>query len=49
MNVFGGFKGQIYPTNPSTDEIAGLKVYKTLNEVPSAIDMAVICIPPKGV
>lgn len=49
MNVFGGFKGQIYPINPSTDEIAGLKVYKSLSEVPSAIDMAVICIPPKGV
>jgi acetyltransferase len=44
--VKGGFKGDIYPVNPRTDEISGLKVYENILKVPSEVDMAVICIPP---
>ncbi|UCH88629.1 MAG: CoA-binding protein [Thermoplasmata archaeon] len=47
--IVGGFKGNIYPINPQLNEISGLKVYKSLREIPSKVDMAVICIPPKGV
>jgi len=48
-NVFGGFKGEIYPINPQADEILGIKAYNSLTAVPKPVDMAVICIPPKGV
>lgn len=43
--VNGGFKGKIYPINPSTDKILGLKCYKSIIEVPSHVDLAVICVP----
>lgn len=44
-----GFKGNIFPINPKETEILGLKAYKSLQDVPGGVDMAVICIPPKGV
>jgi acetyltransferase len=47
--VVGGFKGDIYPINPKTDEISGLKAYDSIVKVPSEVDMAVICIPPAAV
>ncbi|MCK5559745.1 MAG: CoA-binding protein, partial [Thermoplasmata archaeon] len=49
QNVIGGFKGAIYPINPKAGEISGLKSYGSITEVPSPVDMAVICIPPSGV
>ena len=47
--VNGGFKGRIYPVNPTKEEILGLKVYKSVSEVPGTPDLAVIVIPPSGV
>ncbi len=47
--VEGGFKGKIYPINPKGGEILGLKVYKSVLEVPGEIDLAVIIVPAKFV
>ena len=47
--VHGGFKGRIYPLNPTAQEILGLKVYRSVGEVPEIPDLAVIVIPPPGV
>lgn len=44
-----GFKGKIYPVNPSGGEILGLPVYATLDEVPEPVDLAMIIIPPQTV
>ena len=38
-------KGEIYPINPKTSEILGIPAYKSVEDVPGAIDMAVIVIP----
>ena len=32
--INGGYKGKIYPINPSADEIMGLKAYKSVKDVP---------------
>lgn len=48
-SVVGGFKGKIYPINPKESEISGLKVYKSMMEIPEKVDAAVICIPPQFV
>src|SRR5436190_2837568 len=45
--INGGYKGQIYPINPSADEIMGLKAYKSVKDVPGNIDVAVFAIPAK--
>lgn len=43
------FKGKIFPINPKSDKIHGLKCYKSLLDVPQDIDLAVIVIPGKYV
>ena len=40
-----GFKGAIYPINPSKGEILGLPTYPSVSAVPAAIDLAVITTP----
>jgi acetyl coenzyme A synthetase (ADP forming)-like protein len=47
--INGGYKGKIYPINPSADEIMGLKAYKSVKDVPGTIDVAVFAIPAKFV
>lgn len=44
-----GYKGGIYPINPKTDSIMGLKCYPDIKSLPDGVDMAVIIIPAKGV
>jgi acyl-CoA synthetase (NDP forming) len=39
------FAGDIYPVNPKRDELLGLKVYKSVQELPQGIDCAVLAIP----
>lgn len=43
--IVGGFEGKIYPINPKSDEILGIKAYKTVTDVPGEIDLAVITVP----
>jgi acyl-CoA synthetase (NDP forming) len=40
-----GFKGKIFPINPSQGNICGLKVYPTLTSVPERVDLVVSLIP----
>lgn len=43
--IEAGFKGEIYPVNHNGGEICGLKAYKSVSELESEIDFAVIVIP----
>jgi len=40
-----GYRGDIYPVNPNSKEIAGLKTYPTIADLPFGIDLAVITLP----
>jgi acyl-CoA synthetase (NDP forming) len=40
-----GFKGEIYPINPTRDFTQGVKTYATIDSLPEAADVAVICVP----
>ncbi|WP_243689539.1 CoA-binding protein [Geotalea toluenoxydans] len=44
-----GYKGEIYPLNPSAPEVCGIKAYKTLEEIPGQVDLAHVIIPSKFV
>jgi acyl-CoA synthetase (NDP forming) len=44
-----GFAGKIYPVNPSYQEVLGLKVYPSINEIPEKIDLALIMINRRSV
>ncbi len=45
----GGFEGKIYPINPAGGEILGYPVYETLSKVTQKAELAVICLPQRGV
>ena len=47
--IDGGYKGKIYPINPKAEEILGLKCYRSVQEIPDQVDVAVIVIPAKNV
>ena len=47
--INGGYRGKIYPINPSADEIMGLKAYRSVRDIPGAVDVAVFAIPAKFV
>jgi acetate---CoA ligase (ADP-forming) len=38
----GGYEGAIYPVNPGYDEIAGLRCFPSIGEVPEAVDLAIL-------
>jgi acyl-CoA synthetase (NDP forming) len=38
----GGFDGAIYPVNPGYDEVAGLRCYPSILEVPEPVDLAIL-------
>src|SRR5215813_6350913 len=40
-----GFQGPVYPINPSASVIEGVPAYKSVEDVPDAVDLAIIVIP----
>lgn len=42
-----GFARPIYPINPKAPEILGLTAYPSLDAVPGAIDLALVCTPAR--
>ncbi len=44
-----GYGGKIYPVNPEGGEINGLPVYRSLQEIPGEVDLAIITIPAPAV
>jgi len=47
--IEGGYKGKIFPVNPSADEILGQKAYPKVTDIPGEVDAAVFCVPAKFV
>ena len=42
-----GYEGEVYPVNPSHEEINGQRVYPSLAEVPDGVDLAVCLVPSR--
>ena len=40
-----GYRGEVYPVNPKGGEILGKKVFPTVSEIPSTVDLAIIATP----
>lgn len=47
--IDGGFRGEIYPINPRSYEILGIRCYSELLAVPEDIDLVVVIVPAKFV
>jgi acetyltransferase len=44
--LHGGYTGKCYPVNPGGGEIMGQRVYPSILDVPDAVDLVFILIPP---
>lgn len=42
-----GYKGDIFPVNPTSDEIQGLKAYPSVLDIPVEVDTAILTVPAK--
>jgi acetyl coenzyme A synthetase (ADP forming)-like protein len=47
--INGGYKGDIFPINPKSDEVLGKKAYKSITDVEGDVDVAVFTVPAKFV
>ncbi|HZT65771.1 MAG TPA: GNAT family N-acetyltransferase [Acidimicrobiales bacterium] len=45
----GQFTGAVYAVNPEADEVAGIKAYRSVLELPEPVDVAVIVVPARAV
>ncbi|MFQ5969594.1 MAG: acetate--CoA ligase family protein [Nitrososphaerales archaeon] len=45
----GHFTGTVYPVNPSGNEVLGLKCYKSILDISTPVDLAVIITPSKTI
>ena len=43
--VAGGFTGRVVAVHPRADELAGVPTYASLRDVPSGLDLVVVCVP----
>jgi acetyl coenzyme A synthetase (ADP forming)-like protein len=44
-----GFRGTVYAVNPKASEIRGVRAYPSVRELPDAVDLAVVAVPPEAV
>ncbi len=42
-----GYDGEVYPVNPKGGEALGKKLYRSVEEIPEPVDLAVIVVPAK--
>lgn len=47
--VASGFTGVVYPVNASGEPIQAVRSYRSVSEVPEAVDLAVLAVPAAGV
>lgn len=45
----GGFAGVVYPVNPSTGAVAGVRAYPTVAAIPEKVVLAIIVVPAASV
>jgi acetate---CoA ligase (ADP-forming) len=44
----GGYKGTLYPVNPTARSILSVRCYSTVLDIPDPVDLAMIILPPKA-
>lgn len=44
-----GYQGAVYPINPKTEELMGLRCYPSVLDVPGPVDLAVVVLPSGSV
>ncbi|MFN0056376.1 MAG: acetate--CoA ligase family protein [Planctomycetales bacterium] len=48
-NLLATFRGPVYPINPKTPEIASVRTWNSILDVPGPVDLAFVAVPAAGV
>lgn len=43
----GDYQGTLYPVNPRARYVRSVRAYPSISELPEAVDLAIIVLPPK--
>jgi acetyl coenzyme A synthetase (ADP forming)-like protein len=47
--VDGDFQGAVFPVNRTGEPVAGVRAYRSIDDIPDPVDLAVICVPGRRV
>lgn len=47
--VVGGYSGRVYVVNPAADAVAGMPAYTSVQQIPDAVDLAIVAVPAEAV
>ncbi len=47
--VLGDYTGAVYPVNPQSEAVSGLPAYRSVQDVPGEVDLAVVAVPAEAV
>ena len=47
--VTSPFGGTVYPVNPKRPSVLGVKAYKSISDIPEAVDLVVVVTPPPSI
>ena len=47
--VTGGFQGPVFPVNPTASHIASVPCFASLDQIPGAVDLAIVAVPARSV
>jgi len=47
--IRAGYRGAIYPVNPNAPEVAGMRAYPSVRELPTKVDLVVIAVPAAAI
>jgi acetate---CoA ligase (ADP-forming) len=45
----GEFQGPVYPVNPKSPHVGGVRAYPSVLDIPDDLDLAIICVPAEAV
>ena len=45
IQQMNGYAGKLYPVNPRRPEVAGIKAYPSINDLPEPVDYALVAAP----
>jgi acetyltransferase len=43
----GGYRGTLYPVNPTARSVSSVRAYPTISDIPDNVDLAMIILPPR--
>ncbi len=47
--VLGDYAGRVYVVNPAAEAVAGMPAYRSVQEIPDSVDLAIVAVPAESV